>query len=66
MTPKLEPLTELTPKEAAAALGVAPSTVYRWMESGQVRYRHIGQRYYLLWQDLAPMADVHEADGVER
>lgn len=63
--PKLPPTTELTPKEAAALIGVNTTTIYRWIEAGEVRYRHVGKRYFLLWQDLEPMVDTHDVTALE-
>lgn len=42
----------LTPAEVARQLGVRASTVYRWMQAGNMRHVRIGSRYRTTQADV--------------
>lgn len=41
--------------EAAALLGVHPTTVFRWIERGLLDAVYLGNRYFVSRDDLAPL-----------
>ena len=49
---------ELTPREAAEALGVTVRTIQRWIASGQLPARRVGRRVRLSRSSLAAVAEV--------
>lgn len=56
----MEPIV-YTPKQAAALLDVSPSTIYRWMDAGEIYYVKMGKDAHR----LIPKVPFHAKFGAE-
>lgn len=51
-------MSVITPRQAAAKIGVSTHAVYRWLRSGILRGYRVGGRYWISAADLSAVVQV--------